>query len=62
MAAVVLTLTLTVILAGLLWLMLGARFALDPDPRQNEILNLLAYGVAILVVVLPVVFFVIERL
>ncbi len=62
MAAVVLTLTLCVILSGAVWLLFGARLALDGDPRQNDVLNLLAYGVMALIVVLPTVFFVIERL
>ncbi len=62
MAAIVLTLTLTLIVAGCAWLALGTRIALADDPRQNDIFNLLAYAAVTLVVVFPFVFFVIERL
>ena len=61
MAAVVLTLTLTVILAGSAWLILGSRLRLHEDPRQNEVLNLLSYGGIVLVPVFLVVFFAMER-
>lgn len=62
MAAIVLTLTLTLIVAGSAWLVLGTRMALAADPRQNDIFNLLAYAAITLIVVLPFVFFGIERL
>ena len=62
MAAIVLTLTLTIILAGGLWLVLGARLALAEDARQNDVLNLFAYAGVVLLLVLPFVFFVVERL
>ncbi len=62
MAAVVLTLTLCSIFAGGLWLLIGARLRLDADPGQNDILNLFAYAGLAMIVVLPIVFFVIERL
>jgi hypothetical protein len=61
-AAAILTLTLTVIVAGLVWLALGARVRLAPDPRQNDLLNFLAYAGVVLPIALVVVFFLIERL
>jgi cytochrome bd-type quinol oxidase subunit 2 len=61
MAAVVLTLTLTAIIAGAAWLILGNRLALHEDERQNEVLNLLSYGGIVLVPVFLVVFFAMER-
>ena len=62
MAAIVLTLIVSLILAGAAWLLLGARFTLRADPEHNEVLNLVVYFAAILPVAFLVVFFLIERL
>lgn len=43
MAAVLMSLVLAVVAGGMGWLMLGNRFELDTDARQNEILNLGLY-------------------
>jgi len=61
MAAVVLTLVLTVIVAGTLWLTIGNRLHLHADARQNEILNLAAYAALIFPVFFLIVFFAMER-
>lgn len=43
MAAVLMTLVLSVLAGGVAWLVLGNRFEFDPDPEQNDLLNLGAY-------------------
>lgn len=58
MAAVVLTLVVSFMGAGILWLVVGDRFALDADVQQNDILNLALYAGILLVPVFLVVFFV----
>ncbi len=60
MAAVVLTLTLTVIVAGIAWLALGSRLRLHEDDRQNELLNLLCYAGIVVVPTFLMVFFAME--
>ena len=55
MAAGILTLVLTFVVAGGLWLGFGARLKLNDDEQQNELLNLVAYYV----IGLPFVFFVV---
>jgi ABC-type sulfate transport system permease subunit len=62
MAAIVLTLTLTVIVAGVAWLILGSRLSLHEDARQNDLLNLLSYAGIALVPIFVIVFFAMERL
>ena len=61
MAAIVLTLTLTAILAGIAWLILGNRLELHADDRQNELLNLLCYAGIVLIPTFLVVFFAMEQ-
>ena len=61
MAAIVLTLTLTAIVAGIVWLILGSRLSLHEDPRQNDLLNLLAFAGMVLVPIFVMVFFAMER-
>ncbi len=47
MLAILLSLVLAIVFGGIGWLLLGNRFAFDPDDRQNEILNLALYvGIA----------------
>jgi ABC-type sulfate transport system permease subunit len=62
MAAIVLTLTLTAIIAGVAWLILGSRLRLHEDARQNDLLNLLSYAGIALVPTFVIVFFAMERL
>jgi len=62
MAAVVLSLTLSFILAVLVWLGIGPRLGLSEDPKQNEVLNVFAYVGLAFPLVFGVVFFVVEKL
>lgn len=43
MFAILMALVLAVLTGGLAWLVLGNRLRLDPDPHQNEVLNVGAY-------------------
>ena len=43
MAAIVASLVIAIFLSGFTWLALGNRLELDPDERQNDILNLAVY-------------------
>jgi hypothetical protein len=61
MAATVLTLVLTIIAAGCVWLVIGNRMRLHPDERQNDILNLVVYAAVMLPIFFAVVFFAMER-
>ena len=61
MAAIVLTLTLTAIVAGVSWLILGNRLNLHEDARQNELLNLLCYAGIVLIPTFLIVFFAMEQ-
>jgi hypothetical protein len=61
MAAAILTLVLTMIVAGAAWLALGNRLQLHADSRQNDILNLCVYAGALLPVFFVVVFFAMEN-
>jgi uncharacterized membrane protein YidH (DUF202 family) len=61
MAAAILTLVLTIIAAGTLWLALGNRMQLHSDERQNDVLNLVVYATLMLPVFFVVVFFAMER-
>lgn len=56
MAAVILTLVISFMAAGVLWLVAGDRFQLDDDVQQNDILNLAIYTVLLIVPVFLVVF------
>ena len=55
MAAGILTLVITFVVAGGLWLGFGTRLKLNDDEQQNELLTLVAYYV----ISLPIVFFVV---
>ena len=61
MAAAVLTLVLTTIAAGSLWLLIGNRMRLHADERQNDVLNLAVYAALLLPVFFVVVFFAMEH-
>ncbi len=55
MAAGILTLVMTFVVAGGLWLVLGAKLSLSDDEQQNDLLNLVTYYL----IGLPLVFFVV---
>ena len=61
MAAAILTLVLSVIVAGTAWLTLGNLFRLSIDDRQNDIANLATYVAALLPIAFVIVFFAMER-
>ena len=56
MAAAVLTLVVTFLVAGGAWLTLGAKLRLSKDKQVNDLLNLLAYYLLGLPIVFVVVF------
>ena len=62
MAAIVLSLTLSVIVASLFWLAAGSRLRLNPDESQNEILNVLVYVGVCFPFLFAVVFLLLEKL
>lgn len=57
MTAVILSLVIAFIGAGLVWLVAGDRFHIDDDVRQNDILNLAIYAGILLVPVFFMIFF-----
>ena len=61
MAAVVLTLVISFMGAGVLWLTLGGRFHVNNDVQQNDILNLAIYAGILIVPVFVVVFLTLAR-
>ncbi len=62
MHAAILSLILSFIAAALVWLSVGPRMELNEDPRQNEILNVLAYVAIAFPFCFAIVFFAIEKL
>ena len=56
MAASVLTLVVTLVAAGVVWLVFGARLKLSEDRQVNDLLNLGAYYFLCLPVVFIVIF------
>ena len=61
MAAAILTLVLTIIVSGAMWLSLGNRFRFDAAPKRNDVLNLAAYAIGALPIIFAIVFFAMER-
>ena len=61
-ATIILTVILSFLAAAAVWLMLGSRFKLNEDARQNEILNVLAYLGIAFPFCFAIVFFAIETL
>lgn len=59
MAAAVLTLVVTLMVAGGLWLTLGPRLQLNEDGQVNDLLNLVAYYLLGLPIVFVVIFVII---
>ena len=48
MAALILTLILSFVIAGLLWFTLGSRVALAEDSSENDLVNLVLYALGAL--------------
>ena len=61
MVAVVLTLVLSFLVGGVVWLVAGSRLSLNPDKEVNEVMNLLAYVAVSLVPMFAVVFYLLDR-
>ena len=57
MAALILTLILSFVIAGLLWFSLGSRVALAEDSSENDLVNLVLYALGALPVSFVIVFF-----
>ena len=57
MAALILTLLLSFVIAGLLWFTLGNRIALAEDSSENDLVNLVLYALGALPVSFVIVFF-----
>ncbi|MEM8767811.1 MAG: hypothetical protein AAGE43_10230 [Pseudomonadota bacterium] len=57
----VLTLVLSFLVGGGLWLLLGSRLALNEDEPVNEVLNLIAFVAAALLPAFGLVFFLLDR-
>ena len=62
MAAAILTVLISFLIAGVVWLTLGARFRLAEEDEQNGVRNLFVYFLGLVPVVFTIVFFLIERL
>ena len=60
MAATILTLVLSFIAGGAVWLGVGARLKINSDAQQNDLLNFLSYTLIALPLVFGVVFYLIE--
>ena len=61
MVAVVLTLVLSFLLGGSIWLLIGSRLSLNEDEDVNEVLNLIAYLAMALGPMFALVFYVLDR-
>ena len=61
MVAVVLTLVLSFLVGGGLWLLLGSRLTLNEDKSVNEVLNLIAYVAGALLPAFSLIFFLLDR-
>ena len=57
MAALVLTLILAFVMAGLGWFTAGSRFAFAEEPSENDLANLVVYTLGCLPVSFVIVFF-----
>lgn len=62
MAAAVLTIAISFVCGGGLWLALGPRLGLSTEPDQNEVLNLIVYVASALPLAFLLVFFGLEGL
>ena len=61
MVAVVLTLVLSFLTGGIVWLVAGSRLPLNADKEVNEVMNLVAYVAASLVPMFVLVFYLLDR-
>ncbi len=61
MAATILTLVLSFVVGGAVWLGVGTRLKIKSDTQQNDLLNFLSYTLIALPLVFTVVFYLIER-
>ena len=61
MVAVVLTLVVSFLAGGTIWLLVGTRLPLNEDKDVNEVLNLVAYVAAALPPVFVLICFVLDR-
>ncbi len=61
MVAVVLTLVLSFLAGGTIWLLAGSRLPLNENREVNEVLNLVAYVAAALLPVFAAVLFGLDR-
>ncbi len=61
MVAVILTLVLSFLAGGTVWLLAGSRLSLNEDEDVNEVLNLVAYLALALGPVFALVFFLLDR-
>ena len=57
MAALILTLILAFVMAGLLWIVVGSRLQFVDDSRENDLANLVVYGFGALPISFVIVFF-----
>ncbi len=60
MAATILTLILSFILGGAVWLGVGPRLRIKHDAQQNDLLNFLSYTLIALPLMFVVVFYLLE--
>lgn len=61
MIAVVLTLVLSFLIGGSVWLLAGSRLPLNADKAVNEVMNLVAYIAVSLVPTFVLVFYLLDR-
>ena len=61
MVAVVLTLVLSFLVGGSVWLLAGSRLPLNADKDVNEVMNLVAYVAVALVPMFALVFYLLDR-
>jgi hypothetical protein len=57
MAALILTLILAFVMAGGLWLSIGSRLSFAEEDSENDLANLVVYGLGSLPVSFVIVFF-----
>ena len=57
MAALILTLILAFVMASVLWFILGSRIQFVEDSRENDLANVVVYGLGALPVSFVIVFF-----
>lgn len=60
MIGVVLTVVISFLIGGSVWLVVGSRLPLNPDKDVNEVLNLMAYVGSALVPVFLALFFLLD--